>query len=69
MGKPVKYNDDIEPPDDDEIYIDLVVVSAMAVKAYEAFLKGSNGSSLTLARAMKELRDRLPNDIDDLMDD
>ena len=53
----------------DEQYIDLTVVAAFAVKAYEEFLKGSGGSSIRLARAMKDLRGKLPEDMDDLMDD
>ena len=60
--------DPAERVDIDDLYIELTVLSYRALMKYEAFLKGSKGSSIQLARAMRELRDFLPKDIGDHMD-
>ena len=60
--------DPAERVDIDDLYVELTVLSYRAVKRYEDFLRGGRGSSLKLARAMRELRDFLPADMDDHMD-
>lgn len=60
--------DPAERVDIDDLYVELTVLSYCAVQRYEDFLRGKKGSSIQLARAMKELREFLPTDIGDLTD-
>lgn len=61
--------DPAERVDIDDLYVELTVLSYNAVKKYEDFLRGSKGSSIKLARAMRELRDFLPKEIGDHIGD
>ena len=61
--------DPAERVDIDDLYVELTVLSYAAVKKYEDFLRESKGSSIKLARAMRELRDFLPKGIDIHIDD
>lgn len=60
--------DPAERVDIDDLYVELTVLAYTAVQRYEDFLRSKKGSSIQLARAMKDLREFLPTDIGDLTD-
>lgn len=60
--------DPAERVDIDDLYVELTVLAYVAIQRYEDFLKGTKGSSVLLARAMKDIREFIPTDIGDFTD-